>query len=108
MAFSNTQKAEAIAHSLRSQFTPNPILDHAFATMVEDSVQNSLNENTDNTLNPTTPTEVQKYISGLMKNAAPGEDQISTNMLIHTPRNFIFHIIILTNNILQLNIFLDC
>ena len=33
--------------------------------MVEDSVQNALNENTDNTLNPATPTEVQKYMKGL-------------------------------------------
>ena len=42
MTFTNTQKAEAIA------------------AMVEDSVQNDLNENTENTLNLTTSMEVQK------------------------------------------------
>ena len=107
MAFTNTQKAEAIADSLRSQFTPNPVLDHAFAAMVEDSGQNALNENTENTLTPAIPSEVQKYISGLEKNKAPGEDQISTNMLIHHPQDFIFYIVILINNLLQLNIFSD-
>ena len=108
MAFTNTQKAEAIAESLRNQFTPNPVLDHAFSTMVEDSVQNALNENTENTLNPATPTEVQNYIKGLKKNKAPGEDQISTNMLIYLPQNFILYLVLLINTLLQLNIFPDC
>ena len=108
MAFTNTQKAEAISESLRNQFTPNPVLDHAFSTMVEDSVQNAFNENTDNTLNLATPTEVQNYINGLKKNKAPGEDQISTNMLINLPQNFIRYVVLRINNLLQLNIFPDC
>ena len=108
MAFTNTQKAEAIAESLRNQFTPNPVLDHAFSTMVEDSVQNALNGNTENTLNPATPTEVRNYIKGLKKNKAPGEDQISTNMLIYLPQNFILYLVLLINTLLQLNIFPDC
>ena len=82
MAFTNTQKVKATAESLRNQFTPNPVLDHAFSTMEEDSVQNALNETSDNTLNNATPTEVQNYINGLKKNKAASEDQISTNMLI--------------------------
>ena len=48
--------------------------------MVEDSVQNARNENTDNTLNPANLHRVQNYVSGLKKNKVLGEDQISTNM----------------------------
>ena len=82
MTFTNTQKAETIAESLRNQLTSNPVLDHAFTTMIEDSVQNALNKNTDNTLNPATPMVEQNYINGLKKNKVLGKDQISTDMLI--------------------------
>ena len=76
--------------------------------LLEDSEQNALNENTKNTLNPATSTAVQNYICGLKKNNAPGKDQISTNILIHLPQNFIFYIAALINNLLQINIFPDC
>ena len=62
MAFTSTQKAEGIAEILRNQSIANPVMDQAFSTFAEDSVQNALNENTDNTLNTATPTEVQNYI----------------------------------------------
>ena len=80
MVFTNTQKAEAIAESLRNQLTPNPVLDHAFATRVEDSVQNAFNEYTDNTLNSATSTEGQNCINGLKKNEAPAR---RPNLLIY-------------------------
>ena len=52
----NTHKAEAIANSLRSQFTPHPILYYAFAILIEVIEQNILNADTKNTLIPATST----------------------------------------------------
>lgn len=44
----------------------------------------------------------------LKKEKSPGEDRISTNMLIHLPQNFILFIVILINCSITLNIFVDC
>ena len=78
-------------------------MDHAFAAIVEDSVSNALNEDTENTLTPTTSMEAQNCISGLKKNKSPGGEQNSTNMFIHLPQIFIFYIALFINNLLQLN-----
>ena len=60
-------------------------MDYVLATMLEDSVQNAINENTENTLNPAISPNVLNYISRLKKNKVVDEDQVFTNMLIHLP-----------------------
>lgn len=55
--YTNTEKAELIANSLRSQFTLNSDVENPRVTaLMESTVSNFLNENINNTLSPATPT----------------------------------------------------
>jgi hypothetical protein len=106
MAITNPEKAELIADSLRSQFTPNhDILDLNTFSQVIPRVEQLNNSAIHNTLDPISTTEITNFINKLKKNKSPGEDKINAKMLINLPINFIIFITFLLNSLLKLNHF---
>ena len=105
-AISNTQKAELLADSLRSQFEPHhTVINPATVAIVNPMVEQFISTPSPNTLRVVKHSDITPYIRKLKKKKAPGRDLISTNMIKCLPRFYISYLTYLFNHLLNLNYF---
>ena len=105
-AYTNEEKANAIALNLESQFQGNNIVDHDTEREVNDTVRRFLREEIPPLLeNPVSHADVIQEIKNLPNKKAPGVSGITNEILKNLPISYIPKLTLLFNSIFKFNYF---
>ncbi|GFT46861.1 probable RNA-directed DNA polymerase from transposon X-element [Trichonephila clavipes] len=107
IALSDTNKTEVIAQSLESQFQLNDIHNPHKDEVITSVVDAYLDSNTNNNdlIPPTLPSEIIQIIKKIKIKKCPGRDGITNKMIKKLPKQTIFKITNIVNNMLTLRYF---
>ena len=106
IAYSDEEKAEALANHYETQFEPNhDLMCQDTLRLVSQTLNNFRNTPVTAEINPASPQEIVDIIKNLKHRKSPGHDNIRNVAAKNLPLNIIFFITLLINKILKLNYF---
>lgn len=105
VAYSDEDKANAIAKNLIEQFSLNNLSDPNTETTVKSSLSNLLSSPPPLYDSTILPSDVREHIKTLKNRKSPGISRITNKMIKNLPTKYIFKITILIANILKFSYF---
>lgn len=105
MCYSDKDKANTIANTYETQFSPNDIANLDSDRLIISTVNNFLNTNPVSDYEETAPSEVQSIINKLKDRKSPGPDKINNKAIKLLPFNFVIYLTFIINAILKYNYF---